>query len=502
MKQNRELSRESMEWKGERQGHKRSSGHFRSYINPCLTAAYSSELGFYIGPVCISVICIAYDTYALSGNPRSLQGLINIIGHYGRRYRLIFGPDKTKVTITGSKQDMNYYKDINIWSLYGEPLNVSEDNDHLGLIVSDRDEEIKNIDKNIKAARDSLFSFLGNVFSHKCKLSPSVQFHTWQVFIKPVLRSRLAALPIRPQALKPLTTFHHKVLRSILKLSKYSPIPPLYFLLGEIPIEASLHLDILALFWNIWSNPHTKSYEVLLYLLAMADDKSVTWTAHVRILFKLYNLPDPLQLLAGQPWTKTAWLQYTKTSITCYHEKILRAKAENNRKLKYLNVKATGLSGRPHPMLAWVKTTQDVDIVGPHIKMLAGDYLSYENLSLDRGVGPHCRLCQLSYQLPAPAETLEHLLTRCRATSNVRSRILPEILNTLSKYHPNNELLSKPTHSKLTQFLLDSSSLNLQANMRLAPNQKGFTDITKLCSSLIFAVHNERKRQLKGLQLL
>ena len=110
---------------------------------------------------------------------------------------------------------------------------------------------------------------------------------------------------------------------------------------------------------------------------AMADDKSVTWTAHVRILFKL-----------------------------------------------------------------WVKTTQDVDIVGPHIKMLAGDYLSYENLSLDRGVGPHCRLCQLSYQLPAPAETLEHLLTRCRATSNVRSRILPEILNTLSKYHPNNELLS------------------------------------------------------------
>ena len=162
---------------------------------------------------------------------------------------------------------------------------------------------------------------------------------------------------------------------------------------------------------------------------------------------------------------------------------MLRAKAENNRKLKYLNVKAIGLSGRPHPVLAWVQTTQDVDIVRPHIKMLAGDYLSYETLSIDRGVGAHCRLCQLSYSLPAPAETLEHLLTRCRATSDVRGRILPEILNTLSKYQPNNELLSKPTHSKLTQFILDSSSLNLQANMRLAPNQKGFTDIAScLCS--------------------
>jgi len=42
---------------------------------------------------------------------------------------------------------------------------VTENNDHLGLVVSGRDEEIKNVDKNISSARDSLFSFLGNIFS-------------------------------------------------------------------------------------------------------------------------------------------------------------------------------------------------------------------------------------------------------------------------------------------------------------------------------------------------
>ena len=89
--------------------------HFKAYINPCLNAANLSNLGFNIGPVCISAICIADDTYVISGNPRDLQGLINIIGHYGKRYRLVFGSDKTKITITGSKHDMEYYKKVSYW---------------------------------------------------------------------------------------------------------------------------------------------------------------------------------------------------------------------------------------------------------------------------------------------------------------------------------------------------------------------------------------------------
>ena len=143
---------------------------------------------------------------------------------------------------------MQYYQDINIWSLYGEKLEVTENNDHLGLIVSGVDEELKNIDKNIKSARDTLFGFLGNIFSYKCKLSVSLQYNTWQVYIRPVLLSGLSALPIRPTVVKPLRSFHHKILRSVLKLSQFSPVAPLYFLLGELPIEASLHLGVLALF--------------------------------------------------------------------------------------------------------------------------------------------------------------------------------------------------------------------------------------------------------------
>ena len=192
IKSDGKISREFEEYKGARQGHKKSSGHFKAYINPCLTSTSSSKLGFYIGPICVSSICIADDTYILSNDPRKLQALINIVGHYGKRYRLIFGPDKTKVIITGSKHDMQYYEDTKPWSLYDQKLNVSKENEHLGLIVSGSDEESKNVDKNIKSARDTMFTLLGQTLSYQCKLSPAVQYNVWSVFIKPVLRSGLA----------------------------------------------------------------------------------------------------------------------------------------------------------------------------------------------------------------------------------------------------------------------------------------------------------------------
>ena len=90
----------------------------------------------------------------------------------------MFGADKTKVTITGSKQDMQYYKEINIWTLYDEKLQVSEDNQQFGLVVSVTDEEMKNFEKIIDSARKKMFALLGNIFSYKCKL---VQLHVYSV---------------------------------------------------------------------------------------------------------------------------------------------------------------------------------------------------------------------------------------------------------------------------------------------------------------------------------
>jgi hypothetical protein len=76
--------------------------------------------------------------------------------------------------------------------------------------------------------------------------------------------------------MKSLTIFQNKILRGFLKLSNSCPVPGLYFLLGELPIEARLHIDLLPLFHNILANPVTKLFSVAKYILMMSDDKSTT----------------------------------------------------------------------------------------------------------------------------------------------------------------------------------------------------------------------------------
>ena len=394
---------------------------------------------------------------------------------------------------------MQYYEDINIWSLNGEKISVTEDNDHLGLTVSGSEEEVKNVDRNLQSTRNSMFSLLGQAFSFKCKLSPTVQLHIWSTYCKPVLRSGLAALPIRPTVMKSVTSFHHSTLRGFLKLSSSSPIASLYFLLGEPPLEATLHMDVLSLFWNIWSNPQTQLFSVLRYILMMTDNKSLTWAAHVRILCQIYNLPDPLLLLDGGLWPKERWKTHIKAKILAYHEAVLRKKALTNSKLKFLNVQITGLAGRCHPVLSDINTTQDVVRLRPHVKMLAGDYLCYATLAKERGGDPQCRLCPSSPVAPAPDENLIHILTRCRGTDDTRQRLFQELFKVVSAVSPSNQLLEKCDHLTLTQFILDCSSQNLPNSIRIPPNTKYMAPIIRICHSLCYAIHTERIRKLKEL---
>jgi hypothetical protein len=148
-------------------------------------------------------------------------------------------------------------------------------NDHLGLIVSGRSEEQNNIDANILKYRNSLFAMLGPAFAYKCLLS----------------------------------SFHNKILRGFLKLSSHSPLPGLYFLLGELPIEAKVHISVFSLFYTILSNPETTLHQIAQYLARMTEDSSTTWKAHLRILSKKYAAPKALPLLEnnGTPLSKDYW---------------------------------------------------------------------------------------------------------------------------------------------------------------------------------------------------
>ena len=119
----------------------------------------------------------------------------------------------------------------------------------------------------IKKARGSLFKLLGPAFSAKCLLSPELQMHLFRIYICPIARSGLAAMTLRNNHIKPLIAFQRKIIRGFLKISDRAPIPSLYFLTGELPIEAKMHRDIFSLFFIIWNNPETKMFKILQYLM-------------------------------------------------------------------------------------------------------------------------------------------------------------------------------------------------------------------------------------------
>ena len=228
-----------------------------------------------------------------------------------------------------------------------------------------------NVDKNIIKCRNSLFALLGPAFSYKCLLSPIVQSHLWRTCCFPVLLSGLPALPIRPTQLRSLELFQHKVLRGILKLSNSSPTPALFFLLGELPVEGVLHIRTLGLLHNIWCNPNTTVYSMVVYILKMCNSNSTTWANHLQILCLKYGLPSPLSiLLQPNACSKEEWNTLVTTRIICWHERMQRSSSLCNSKMTYLNVQLHGLSGRPHPALQHVYNTQDVKKLRLHLKFL------------------------------------------------------------------------------------------------------------------------------------
>ena len=230
------------------------------------------------------------------------------------------------------------------------------------------------------------------------------------------------------------------------------------------------------------------------YILKMSNNSSVTWSIHVRLLCLLYSLPDPLHLLENEPvWPKEKWKNLTKTKVTIYHEINLRRKAKENSKMDFLNVQALGLTGRPHPALHKIETTQDANKSRLHIKFLAGDFLTGELLAAQSGGNPECKLCE------SGSETTDHIITQCIALSNVRGRIMPEVMNKVADIAPQCEILETNNKQHHTQFLLDCSSLNLPQNVRISNQNPRITEIFKISRDLCYALARERQRKMKKL---
>ena len=484
---NGNLSRNIEETLGVKQGHINSSDHYKVYILPCLETLDEAQLGVWIGPVNCGVSGCADDVYLGSDDPVKLQSLIEIAAFYGKLYRIQYGASKTKITVSGPEIDMNYYSDTKPWKMNGQPIDVVENNDHLGQIVSGNRQEEKNVELRIKKSQNSLFALLGPAFSFRCLLSPVVKLHLYRTFVCPVLRSGLSSLVVKNTLINPLSIFQRKTLKGVLKVSKQASTAGIHFLTGELPIEAKIHRDVFSVFYSVWANPDTKINGIIKYLLSSSSEDSKTWSIFVRQICHQYGLEDPLFCLRRDPPKKSEFKSVTDARIKAFHETELRGKAD----MKYFNVSLTGLSGRHHPALSGIITTTDVKKSRAHLKMLIGDFYTYKVKSEQSGGSPNCRLCSDNM-----VEDIQHILTFCTEYSDVRTRILQEFayLCLESKSSINfDEIVSDS--QELCQFILDPTSFNLKKRISLQdPLLANFFNISR---DLCFSINEQRLKLIR-----
>ena len=115
---------------------------------------------------------------------------------------------------------------------------------------------------------------------------------------------------------------------------------------------------------------------------------------HLRHLSKMYGLDDPLICLNKVPPTKNHYKELILTKITSFHERDLRKDASQNDMMPYFNVSLLGLRGRLHPAITNVTTSHAVKKMRPHIKMLSGNYLTFEQKSMQSGGSPFRNNCE------------------------------------------------------------------------------------------------------------
>ena len=138
-------------------------------------------------------------------------------------------------------------------------------------------------------------------------------------------------------------------------------------------------------------------------------------------------------------------------------------------------------------------TTEDVRKMRIHTKMLLGNYLTFKMKADQSGGSGRCRQCDNGED-----DDICHILTS--HMSPERKEILDQIsfVSQHSQCQLNFHIIMKDS-AKLTQYILDPTSLNLEN--RIGMSDPILPDVIKLCQTFCHLTDKERQETLKTLSI-
>ena len=125
----------------------------------------------------------------------------------------------------------------------------------------------------------------------------------------------------------------------------------------------------------------------------------------------------------------------------------------------------------------------------PHIKMLSGNYLTFEVKSRQSGGSDQCRLCWNDVTATGEIESLEHLIAQCVKLEDLRKRITTTMTNICQQAEIPIDL-NELSSNEFCQFILDPSSISLSRRVNIT--HPVLPQLFCLSRDFCFAIDKER----------
>ena len=466
---------------GVKQGGIPSTTDYKTYIDPLIRQISNSCLGLKINDVDCSAPTVADDILLLADSAVALQAMLSMAERYAKEHKYNLHPKKSCITVFGSKQQRELWKDVSPWSIGENTLPVVDCTTHLGIRrdASSPNPVSEQISERVCTGRRTAYALMGAGLHGLNGLHPLVSLHIYKTYVVPRIISGLESVVISPKDLQKLEVFHRGFLKQIKNLPASTASSAIFILTGTISMEAEIHRNQITLFGSIARSNDTTIKKLAKKQLAAKDLPKNSWFKNLCHLHQKYELPSPAEILEAKP-SKGEWKSIVKKAISSNWTSALLKDLTEKSSLRYFHPEDASCR-QPHRL--WTNTNYDRRDVRRgciKAKLVSRTYQLQENRARfnQYEVDPQCQMCR-----NAP-ETMSHFLIQCAALEDVR------------RPHMDNLQKLIPTRSMMDTETMEQAILNCPGSIQVGEytlNLKPVAhQIEQVTRGLCYALHCKR----------
>ena len=484
VKWQRQLSPAFLDQQGLRQGGLTSADSFKTKANPFLNKVESCADAFKIGSISVGAPTCADDTALCSATLTGARVLTGIAESDSLNLRYFFSTTKSKIMIINPNRVVKSQLQQFPVSLCNAPIEESSDEVHLGITRTPDGKASATVLNRISAARRATYAMMGAGLHGLNGLNPKTSMLLIKIYIIPRLLHGLETMSLTCADKASLEGYYRSLLKQVQHMQQGTASSAVYLLIGALPIEGHLDLQILSLYNRAVSIQGSLERDILERQLAIKDLNTHSWIATVRVTLDKYQLPSAYNIF-NYPRPKEEWKRVTKSAVYSHWEKRLKEEAATKSSLQYLHLPSCSI-GTPHPVYQHLPTDPlQVVMASVKTKLMTSRY----PLSATKCAGKkQSSLCPICGTEP---ENLHHFLYWCNAArSHQLVKKLTSILQQENIIYPQLTRHSPQSQEWYTQLILDPTAITQEQNT--------LTKLEAASRNIIFHLHHHRATSTGG----